>query len=277
MTHVLDRYTQVDGIRTRYWETGEGPPLLLVHGLGASVEIWERNVEALAEARHVYALDLIGYGYTEKPKMDYTLAAFVSFVTAFMDGMELPQAALLGHSLGAAIVLRLVIEHPERVDRLIVVDGAGLGESVSLSLRLLTLPLVGELLLKPRREKTAQALRALYYDPDLITEEMIEHNYEMITMPGAQRAYLSTVRNLATPFGARNEVRDAVTKRLDEIKAPVLLVWGADDKLVPIDDAVDARARLPNAQLVVLEASGHNPMVEQPERFNDAVLEFLAS
>lgn len=277
MTQPLDRYTQVDGLRTRYWEMGEGPPLVLVHGLGASVEIWERNIGALSEAHHVYAPDLLGYGRTEKPEIDYTLEAFVDFVVAFMDAMALSRADLLGHSLGGAIVLRLAIEHPERVDRLVVADGAAIGEHMSLSLRLVALPLVGELLLRPRREKTAQALRALYHDPTLVTEELIEHNYEMITMPGAQRAYLSTVRNLATPLGIRDEVRSAIKARLDEVKAPVLLLWGAEDQLVPVDDAVAARERLADAQLVVIEAAGHNVMVERPERFNEAVRSFLAS
>ena len=275
-SHKLDRSINVGSIQARYWELGEGAPVLLIHGLGASVETWQNTLPALAGAHHVYAVDLVGFGYSDKPDAEYTVDYLVDFIRGFMDVAGLEQVALIGHSLGGALVLQLAIRHPDRVTKLVLVDSAGLSREVGLGLRLASLPLVGELLLRPSPGKTRQALKPFFHDPTLLTDAFVDLNYDLITQPGAQAAYLATVRNLASVFGARRHINEGVVARLEEIRVPTLVIWGAQDAIVPVTHADIARDRVANAQLHILPECGHMPMMERPEEFNRLVSWFLA-
>jgi pimeloyl-ACP methyl ester carboxylesterase len=275
MSHTRDRHIHVGSIRARYWELGAGAPVLLIHGLGASAETWQDTVPVLAEAHHVYAVDLVGFGYSDKPAAQYTVDYLVDFIRGFMDVVGTAEAALIGHSLGGALVLRFAILHPDRVSKLVLVDSAGLSRKVGLGLRLAALPLVGELLLRPSPEKTRQALKPFFYDPILLTDAFVDLNYDLITQPGAQAAYLSTVRSLASVFGARRHIADDITARLEEIHVPTLVIWGAQDAIVPVAHADIARDRIANAQIHILPECGHMPMMEKTEEFNRLVGRFL--
>jgi pimeloyl-ACP methyl ester carboxylesterase len=276
MGHNDDRYIDVRAVWTRYWDLGTGPPVLLLHGLGASIESWQRVVGPLSEQVRVLVPDLVGFGYSAKPDIDYTLDAFVGFVGAFMESVGIAQASLVGHSLGGAIALRIAIEHPEWIDRLVVVDSAGLGDSPGLFLKLLRLPLVGEWLLSPGRAKTRQALKLYFHDESLVTEELVDLNYKLISQPGAKRAYLSTVRNAITASGSDSSLQTLVTARLHKITAPTLVIWGKEDRIASADHAQVAAKNIRNAEIYLIPEAGHNPMAERPERFNQALLDFLA-
>lgn len=277
MEATTDKHISVDGVRARYRETGQGDPVLLIHGLGASLETWEGTTPALAETHHVYAMDLVGFGYSDKPAERYTPDYLVGFVRAFMDAVGISKAALVGHSLGGALALRFSILHPDRVAKLILVDSAGLSRRMGLGIRLATLPLAGELLLRPSREKTRQALRPFFYDTGLLTDAFVALNYELITQPGAQAAYLSTVRNLASIFGARRHISKGIIDRLGEIQIPTLVIWGEQDTIVPVTQASIAEKRIANVELHILPECGHLPMVEKTDTFNQLVSRFLAS
>jgi len=277
VSHKLDRYVHVDSVRARYWELGAGAPVLLIHGLGASVETWEETLRVLAKTHHVYAVDLVGFGYSDKPAADYTVDYLVDFIRGFMDVAGLEQATLIGHSLGGALVLRLAILHPDRASKLVLVDSAGLSRKVGLGLRLASLPLVGELLLRPSPEKTRQALKPFFHDPILLTGAFVDLNYDLITQPGAQAAYLSTVRSLASVFGARRHIGDGIIARLEEIRVPTLVIWGAQDAIVPVAHAEIARDRIANAQIHILPECGHMPMMEKTEEFHRLVGRFLVN
>jgi len=276
MPHRLDRYINVGSIRARYWELGEGAPVLMIHGLGASAETWQNTLPVLAQTHHVYAVDLVGFGYSDKPAAQYTVDYLVDFIRGFMDVVGLEEATLIGHSLGGALVLRLAILHPDRASRLVLVAGAGLSRRVGLGLRLASLPLVGELLLRPNPRKTRQALRPFFHDPTLLTDAFVDLNYDLITQPGAQAAYLSTVRSLASVLGARRHISEGIVARLGEIRVPTLVIWGAQDAIVPAAHADVARDRIANVQIHILPECGHMPMMERPEEFNRLVGRFLA-
>ena len=275
MSHRLDKHIDVGSVRARYWELGEGDPILLIHGLGASAETWQDTLPVLARTHHVYAVDLVGFGYSDKPAAKYSVDYLVDFIRGFVDVSGLEQVALVGHSLGGALALRLAILYPDRVTRLVLVDSAGLSREVGLGLRLVALPLVGELLLRPSPKKTRQALKPFFQDPALLTDAFVDLNYDLITQPGAQAAYLSTVRSLASVFGARRHIGDDIIARLDEIQVPVLVIWGAQDAIVPVAHADIARDRIANAQIQVLPECGHMPMIEKTEEFNRRVGRFL--
>ena len=127
-----DLYIDVNGVRTRYRQAGgDGPPVILIHGLGASAEIWSANISALASRHRVFVPDLPGFGLTVKPEwMDYGPGAYSRFVRDFMAALGIGRAALVGHSLGGGVALRVILDDPRRVDRLILVSSAGLGLSL---------------------------------------------------------------------------------------------------------------------------------------------------
>ena len=202
-----DRYVQVDGLRVRFWAKGEeGSALLLIHGLGASIETWKDNIHVLAQDHRVYALDLPGNGRSDKPPAPYSLADLAQFVREFMRVEGIERASLVGNSVGGAVSMQFAIQFPDQVDKLVLVDSAGLGKQVGLLLRLLTLPLVGEWLSRPSRKGAAQLWEEAFYDPALVTEEWVELYYELDSLPGNQASMLTTLRSLATVRGIRDEV-----------------------------------------------------------------------
>lgn len=275
-----DRYIDVNGIRTRYWDEGdsEASPVVLVHGIGASVEAWTPTLPALVPDHRVVALDLVGYGYTDKPRdAPYTFSYLADFVRQVMDRLEIPETVLMGHSLGGGVAVKLAEMAPSRIRRLVAVDAAGLGtEGLSVVYQLMVIPGVGRWLTRTEPSWVRRFLEGLFHDPEHVTDEMVELNVEMMSQPGARAAYLSTIRSIATVFGPREDVVADIVDHLDAITAETLVIWGQQDEAIPLAHGETAVESIPDAELVVLEACGHVPMVEQRGAFNEVVREFLA-
>ena len=272
-----DRYVQVGDIKTRYWAVGEsGPVLILVHGILRFAEDWLHNIESLAQNHRVYAIDLIGYGCTSKPDIEYVLEDFVAFVRGFMDAIGIERATLIGHSLGGGVVLNVAHRYPERVERLVLVAGAGFGQKVHLFFRLASLPVLPKLWARPTRLVIRQAFRQVVYDGSVITDDMVELAYERFYLPGARAALLKTIRNGVTLPGIRREILTLVQEALPSIIMPTLVIWGRQDPVLPVAHADVAVERLPNARLHLLDECGHFPMFEHPRIFNALLNEFLA-
>jgi 4,5:9,10-diseco-3-hydroxy-5,9,17-trioxoandrosta-1(10),2-diene-4-oate hydrolase len=266
----------VGTVRTRYWTLGdEGPPLVLIHGIGASVESWAETIHALAETHRVYALDLVGFGHSDKPSAPYTLSFLAQFVADFMESQDIRRASVIGHSLGGGVALKLALEHAEKVDKLVLVSSAGLGREGHVFFKLGSLPLVGEVLTRPSRERTAQFLEEMFYDPEMVTDELVDLNYDLMCRPGAQKAYLAALRSIATVFGARKTVIRSIVDNLDEVTAPTLVVWGEQDAMLPVSHAHVAAEAIPDARLHVFQGCGHCAPMEKAEAFNALVSDFL--
>jgi 4,5:9,10-diseco-3-hydroxy-5,9,17-trioxoandrosta-1(10),2-diene-4-oate hydrolase len=272
-----DRYVEIGHIRTRYWTLGEGePPVVLLHGLGGYIENWQGNLRALARVRQVYALDLVGSGRSDKPRVEYSIPYLTEFVRRFIASLRIGRATFVGESMGGIIALRLALDVPHQVEKLVLAGSGGLGNGVSIFLRLMSLPVLGELLSRPSRSGTAQFLRLLFENEDLIAEEWIEEDYEMASLPGAQRAMLSTLRSMVTIWGGRGDVHGPLCERLGEIEVPTLIIWGAQDRILPVEQAHRAARDLPDARLHVLDPCGHVPNIERAEAFNALVTDFLS-
>lgn len=273
-----DQYIQVGQIVTRYWALGDGGmPVILIHGLGGSVENWMRNIHALARDRRVYAVDLVGSGRSGKPDVAYSFEHFARFINGFMTSLGVHRASLVGHSLGGAIVLTYAIQFSEKVDKLVLVSCGGLGRNICPRFRLASVPFIGEWLTRPSREGVARSLRECFHDPALISEDLIEMKHEIAGLPRAQEAYLSMVRTLGSLRGLHDDVVRPVVDNLHTISAPALIVWGRQDRILPLAHAHAAKERIPNAQLRILDSCGHLPQVECPEAFNALVSKFLAT
>jgi 4,5:9,10-diseco-3-hydroxy-5,9,17-trioxoandrosta-1(10),2-diene-4-oate hydrolase len=272
-----DQYVRIGQINTRFWTAGDGgKAVVLIHGLGRYVEDWQYNIHALAERHRVYAVDLVGSGCSDKPPATYSLSYLVRFVGDFLEAQKIDRASLMGHSLGGSVALQYAIQYPAQVEKLVLVNSAGLGKELPLGLRLSSLPLAGEWLTRPSRKGIAESLRRSVYDPTLLTDEWVQLCYQQATLPGAQRALLDVIRSFIGIGGMRDEVIHLILDNLAQVTAPTLIVWGQQDRIVPVAHAQIAKGRMPHARLQIFDPCGHFPQRERPAEFNALVLDFLS-
>lgn len=270
------QYAVLNGVRIRYVAMGSGDPVLLLHGFGECAETWIFSLENLSKHFKVYAVDLPGHGLSDKPKIAYSLPAAAEFIDHFMQKMGLERASIVGHSLGGIIGLHLAAHSPEKIERLVLVDTMGLNNRASLIYRLCALPGVGEIVMKPTvKAGLRNGMKRAFYNPDFITDEMVELNYKYLKMPGAKRVMLSILRNALDLRGPRREV--IMTDRLPTIKHPTLFIHGRQDRTIPLIQAEDACHMMPAATLKIIEECGHCPHMEKADEFCKEVIEFLNS
>jgi 4,5:9,10-diseco-3-hydroxy-5,9,17-trioxoandrosta-1(10),2-diene-4-oate hydrolase len=272
-----DRYVKVGNINTRFWQAGEnGTAVVLVHGLGGFIENWVKNIDVLAQRHRVYALDLVGSGRSDKTPLVNDLYALVRFINDFMETQEIAKASLVGNSLGGGLVLQFALQYPPKTEKLVLTAPAGMGREVISDFKLCSLPLFGELLIRPTLKSTESLWKKILCDPALITPELVKMSYELATLPGATRALLSVLRAGINLGGQRAKLTGALLKELGKITAPTLIAWGREDRIIPVTHAQIAAQKIPGAKVHILERCGHMPMFERPEDFNKLVLDFLA-
>jgi 4,5:9,10-diseco-3-hydroxy-5,9,17-trioxoandrosta-1(10),2-diene-4-oate hydrolase len=275
-----ERYIKIGSINTRFLAEGEGSPVILVHGLGGSASGWLPSFGAIAARHRVYAMDLVGHGRTGQPDSGSLNAAdMTGFVKDFMAEFKIERAHIVGHSMGGAISLQIAIDFPERVNKLVLVDSVGLGKEISILLRILSLPLVGEWLaaqdFKHNIKKYAAAVRKSAQNATYITDELIENLYQVERNPEQAVPLLKVLRLAANWTGQKKSVYGPILQRLPSIRNPTLVIWGRQDATIPLAHGELAAQTLPNARLEVIDHCGHIPMFEQPEIFNQLVLDFL--
>jgi len=272
-----DQYIKVGDINTRFWTSGgEGTTVILIHGIGDAVETWDSNINALGEHHRVYALDLVGFGRSDKPPIQPSLPFAAQFVSDFMEAQHIERASLIGNSMGGAVSLQFAIQFPDKLERLVLEDTAGLGKGIVTFFRLFSIPLIGELLSRPSHWGMAWLLKQLVHDPAVITDEMVELYYQLSSLPGAQKSFLSALRVGVNLFGQRTEFTRSLVDNLGNITCPTLIIWGRQDRILPVAHAQVAKDGTPNAELHIFDSCGHEPHFEHPEEFNKLVLEFLA-
>ena len=254
----------------------KGPAVVLVHGLGGYIENWLYNIGPLSQSHRVYALDLPGFGRSDKTPLIRDLTVLARFIAEFMEKLAIKKASLIGNSLGGGIALQLALEYPEKVEKLVLVDTAGMGRDVIADFKLCSLPFVGELLIHPSLKSTSGLWKKIIYDPSSITPETLELSYRLAAGPGAKKALLSTLRAGINLFGQKDKLTGQLLSRLKDLKALVLIVWGNSDRIIPVAHARLALEKIPGARLELFDRCGHMPMFEHPDKFNTLVLDFLA-
>jgi len=272
-----DRYIKVGNINTRFWAAGDkGTAVVLVHGLGGSIENWVYNIDALAQHHHVYAMDLVGFGRSEKPPLTHNINVLVRFINDFMETQRIEKTSLVGNSLGGGLVLQFAIDFPGKVKKLVLVDNAGMGRAVIIDFKVASFPLIGELLTMPSRKGIARLWKKIVYDSSLVTEGLVEEGYGLITLPGARKSLLAALRAGINLSGQRADMVDFLISKLGTITAPTLITWGQQDRILPLAHAHIAAKKIPSARLHIFDRCGHMPQFEHPEEFNKLVLDFLA-
>ncbi len=267
-TEFTARYLQVDGTRIRYIDVGRGAPVVFLHGLGASIYAWRRNLAAVAAAGfRVIAFDNRGFGLSDKPPAPYDNAAYARLAIALMDSLRLTDAVLVGHSMGGAIAAQVAIDYPPRVRGLVLVGSAGLGAREPLLFRVARWPLLGPAALALRgRGFTARLLRSTYFDPGKVTEADVDQYYA----PVAQPEYGRALRGVLQQFRFT-----ALEGRLDRIAAPTLVLWGEDDRWVPMGLGRALAAGITRSAFVSVPHAGHSVQEEAPDEVNHLVIRFL--
>jgi 4,5:9,10-diseco-3-hydroxy-5,9,17-trioxoandrosta-1(10),2-diene-4-oate hydrolase len=256
---------------------GGGTPVILLHGLGGYIENWDLNMAALAQERQVYAVDLVGFGLSDKPQVEYTIPYLTTFVHKFMQALDIERATLVGESMGGIISLWFAQQYPEQVEKLVLEGSGGLGKEVSIFLRIMTLPVLGEYLARPSRKGSEDLQKLVFYNQGLIMDEWIEEDYQMSNQPGAQRCFLSALRSIGNIWGVKREVDTPILEGLEKIEVPTLIIWGEQDQIIPVAHAHAAAEGLPNARLHIFDGCGHVPNIERAEEFNQLVTAFLSS
>lgn len=261
-----------------YHEMGEGEPLFMLHGSGPGVTAWMNfggNLPVFADHFHCIAPDLPGYGGSTGIAGDPAGGA-VSAVLHMMDQMGIASAYVIGNSYGAIVGGRLAAEHPDRVRKLVTIGGIGVPLFTGFPYE--GIARLSEFVENPTREMIVLWLRSMVYNPDLVTEELIETRLATASEPEAKKTnQIMYSRQVLDMIAKGMSGPDAVQgfAHLPKIQAPTLMTWGRDDRVNPLDIAMLPLRLIPNVELHVFSKCGHWAMIEQKEAFEQVVLGFL--
>ena len=263
------------GVNVHYVQVGQGPVVLLLHGLGASWVTWHRNILPLAEAGfNAVALDMPGHGDSDKPDhWDYDPESVAELVHDFSRALGAERFSLVGNSAGGLTAALLALEHPEKVDRLVLVASGGLGKRAYLFLRMVSLPVLGSLIYRPWLHRKMGVNKRIFYRPPPFLDEVLPELRRVHALPGSRRAVLRSVRASVNYFGLKGQTR--IVNLLKGSPISLMTVWGENDIVVPVSHAEMFRRELPRSTVHTLPECGHWPHMEKPDDFNALLAAFL--
>lgn len=268
------RFIDVDGVRVHYQEAGDpnAPALVLIHGFASSTLVWSKVFLKLAEAGYrVIALDLLGYGYSAKPRNgEYTIAGQAKLLTRLLDALDIPRAIFVGSSYGGAVAATCALDYADRVEKLILVGTVNNNRPLAFTLmRLFGSPLLGDVvspLLIGSRRLLRRRMKGVYDRHEwALDERRVDARHLPLRAAGTQRAIIRTVRG----WDAERISRDAHL-----ITQPTLLIWGENDQEIPLADGERLHEEIPGSRLIVFLECGHLPHEEYPETFTSVVIDF---
>ena len=272
---LLPRTVRVKDYTLFYTVKGEGEPLILIHGYGAGIWVWEKQIDFLSRFYRVYALDLIGHGFSDRPGIDYTPEAYVRCLKGFMDETGIEQATLIGNSMGGGVAWVMAVVFPERVRKLVLINSAPpdvLRQVKNDSFRTLVaikdIPLLPRLIIACRAKRDIQwVLQECVADINTITPEVLNRQYQLSKIKGTTWALYSTFKNGGKALVYKDD--------LGRIGHSTLLLWGKRDLIFPPPVGEYFHREIKNSKLIQIENSGHMPMWETPEVVSEAILSFL--
>ena len=274
------REITLHGHRVCYRSTGEGSPIVLIHGITSSSSNWAAVAERLAEHYTVLAPDLVGHGESAKPRGDYSMGSFASGVRDLMVALDIQRATIVGHSLGGGVAMQFAYQFPELAERLALVSSGGLGRGVHSFLRAATLPgseLVIPLLASRRVIAAGRAVgRALDRVGVKLGNDVVEmaRGHASLNDPETRAAFVHTLRASIDPAGQRVRATDRLYLAT---RLPLLIIWGARDRIIPLAHGLRAHELVPGSRMEVFERSGHFPHLDEPERFAQTLRDWVES
>jgi pimeloyl-ACP methyl ester carboxylesterase len=268
------KFVLVDGKKVHYLEKGEGNPVILIHGFFSNTVTWKKNIDELAKKFKVYAVDLWGWGYSERLKEnEYSFERYGKQIVAFMDALKINKTSLVGHSMGGGTSVYVSAHFPERVDRLILADPAVIPSPTIITGKVYQLPFVGEFLNAiPGDGLAKNNIKTIwFYDPQKVTDDYAEEVLRPLRIKGSYGGMMYILRQVLKDPYVQEEAQ-----KLAQLNKPILLIHGREDILVPLDRSQQLNALWKGSQLVVFEKAGHTPHEEYPEKFNQLAVEFLS-
>ncbi len=273
---LIPRTIDANGNTIFYVVKGEGKPLILIHGYGAGIWLWEKQIDILSQRYRVYALDLLGHGFSDRPRIAYTPETYIHSFTDFMDAIGVEKATLIGNSMGGGLAWSVAGLFPDRVEKLILIDcippdvlDQVRNDSFKALVAVERFPFLLYLAFANRnRDSIRWILQECVTDKTLITPKTVDRHYQLSRIRGTTWSRYSTFRN------AKDAVR--LKEYLSRIDRPTLLIWGEEDLLLPPSVGEGLQRAIAGSTLQVIEKSGHIPMWETPEKVNPFIVAFLS-
>lgn len=257
------KFVTIGGYRVRYLEDGVSNKkhVLCLHGLGASANRWAKAMAIIAKEYHVVAPDIVGFGYSDKPSIHYTMDFFVNFVNKFTNRLKMNNLSLVGASLGGHIAVETTLRHENIVEKLVLVSPEGIMKDPTPALNHYIAAAM-----YPTFDNAKKAFQEMSGSED-IDEEYTRDFVNRMKLPNAKYAFMSAI------IGARSA--PSITDRLAEIKVPTLIIWGKKDRLIPYQFAKEFHAKIKGSKLATMNSAGHTPYFEKPDNFCEILLDFL--
>ena len=270
----------IHGKRLKYRLAGTGPLVLLIHGMAGSATTWKQVMPTLSERFTVLAPDLLGHGESDKTDGDYSLGSMASTLRDLIVALGYKRATVVGQSYGGGIAMQFAYQYPERCERLVLADAGGLGSEVNPLLRMLTLPGSEAVLLvacAPPVRHVVETIGRVVFRRKIENAAVIPElwrSYASLGHVDARRAFLRTLRAVIDP---RGQSVSAADKLYLAAGIPTLIIWGAEDHIIPVAHAHAAHAAIPGSWLEIIDGVGHYVHCEAPDRFVEALTEFIES
>jgi pimeloyl-ACP methyl ester carboxylesterase len=273
-TNTESSFISVDGMDVHFRDEGnqtDSIPIVLIHGTASSLHTFDAWTNSLKNSNRVIRIDLPAFGLTGPfPDRNYSIANYTSFIKDFLTALKIKQCVLVGNSLGGQIAWNFTLEQPDMVEKLILIDASGYplnSKSVPIAFKLAQTPVLKNLLtfITPRF-LVRPSVENVYFDTSKVTDSLVERYFELTLREGNRQA-------LVDRFKTSKDI--SAYKNIKNIKQPTLILWGADDLLIPVENAYRFHKDLPNDTLVILNDSGHTPMEESPIESLELVTNFL--
>lgn len=269
----VQKTVTIEGNRYCYWDKGSGPAILLLHGLGGSNYDWRYVYEPLVAAGYrVIALEMLGVGYSDKPEgADYSIHEQARRTSLFLKALGIEKAHVVGSSFGGGIGLGLAVRSAEQVDRLVVLNGAGLPQRIPFHVAVLRVPVFPELMmaLTPKSWLIRMGMDEIYFDLEKLSDEEVDEYAHELGFSGAARCLIATARSI------RPEDALELAREYRAIRTPTLIVWGDEDEVIPVRNGKWLHDEIPGSRLLIFPRCGHCPHMEYPQETLRAILEFL--
>ncbi|HZS72878.1 MAG TPA: alpha/beta hydrolase [Candidatus Nitrosotalea sp.] len=261
---MKEKFVTINRNNIRYLEDGDSDRnLILLHGLGGYAERWSNLIPHLNEKYHIFAPDLIGYGQSDKPSVDYTVDVFIKFVFDFIETLGIKKTFMIGTSLGGQIVAECAATQSPIIEKIILISPAGIMRKSTPTLDAYTMAA-----LYPNKETVKNAYQMMVGPGKQVSEISVERFVNNMSRPNAKMVFLSTL------LGLKNA--PDIFERLSKINIPTLVIWGKEDNLIPFEYSHQFVSSIKGSKLVAMEGCGHSPYVEDPEKLADTISKFLS-
>ena len=273
LRHAPGSFIDLDGISTHYVLKGAGEPVILLHGFFFDTHMWSRNIEALSRKYRVYALDFWGFGFSSRRPLDYGYELYAAQLLAFMDRLGIERASLIGQSMGGGTIIKFTVNHRERVNKTILVNAAGLPNKLPLIGKISNLPGLGEWMYGLRTDAIRKFTlkNTFLYNGSSMTTEFYDQLTRSHKIEGSSRVMLAVTRKQFF------DTLSAEISSLGGMDVPTLIVWGREERTIPLAIGQKLHGLLHNSRLAILDQAGHCSNIDQYDEFNRLTVGFLSA